>query len=65
MSPPFKGTEARDFWSRFFSRIYSIWAQDFEAKRIFFSLLFSRSYSNISMNRGGEVAQMRRRGSSN
>ncbi len=45
-----RGTVARDFWSRFFSWIYSIWAPDFEAKRIFFSLSFSRRYSNISMN---------------
>jgi hypothetical protein len=27
----FKGTVARDFWSRFFSWIYSIFASDFEA----------------------------------
>ncbi len=47
---PLKGTVAQDFLSRFFSRIYSIWAPDFEAKRIFFSLSFLRSYSNISMN---------------
>jgi hypothetical protein len=48
----FKGTVARDFLvSLFFmDLLYSIWAQDFEAKRIFFSLPFSRSYSNISMN---------------
>jgi hypothetical protein len=50
MQPAFKGTVARDFWSRFFSWIYSIWAQDFEAKRIFFYLSFSRSHTNISMN---------------
>ncbi len=30
--------------------LYSIWASDLEAKRILFSFLFSRSYSNISMN---------------
>ena len=28
-------------------RIYSIWAPDFEAKRIFVSFSFSRSYSNF------------------
>jgi hypothetical protein len=45
-----KGTVVRDFWTRFFSWIYSIWASDFEAKRIFFSFSFSRSYSNTLMN---------------
>ncbi len=45
-----KGTVARDFLASFFSLIYSIWASDFESKRIFFSFSFSRSYSNISMN---------------
>ncbi len=44
----FKGTVAQDFLPRFFSWIYSIWAPDFDANRIFFS--FSRSYLNISMN---------------
>jgi hypothetical protein len=38
------------FWPGFFSWIYSIWASDFEAKRIFFSFSFSRSYSNFSIN---------------
>ncbi len=46
----FKGTVARDFLASFFSWIYSIWASYFEAKRVFFSFSFSRSYSNISMN---------------
>ncbi len=45
-----KGTVARDFLVSFFSWIYSIWIPDFKAKRIFFSVLFSRSYSNILMN---------------
>ncbi len=45
-----KGTVARDSLVSLFSWIYSIRAQDFEAKRIFFSLSFSRSYSNISIN---------------
>jgi hypothetical protein len=47
---PLKGQKREIFWSRFFSWIYSIWAPDFEANRIFFSVSFSRSYSNISMN---------------
>jgi hypothetical protein len=45
-----KGEKREIFWSRFFSWIYSIWAPDFEAKRIFFPLSFSRNHSNISMN---------------
>ncbi len=41
----FKGTVARDFLvSLFMDLLCSIWAQDFGAKRIFFSLPFSRSY---------------------
>ncbi len=45
----FKWTVARDFLSRFFSQIYAL-GPDFEAEKIFFSLSFSRCYSNISMN---------------
>ena len=45
-----KGTVVRDFLSSvFFSWIYSTWAPDFEAKRIFVSFAFSRSYSNFSV----------------
>ncbi len=44
------GQQREIFWSQFFSWIYSIWAPDFEAKRIFFPLWFSQSYSNILMN---------------
>ncbi len=42
-----KGQQREIFWSRFFTWIYSIWAPDFDTKRIFFSLLFSQSYSNV------------------
>jgi hypothetical protein len=35
-----KGTVAQDFLAPVFSWIYSIWALDFEAKRIFFSFRF-------------------------
>jgi hypothetical protein len=46
-----KRTEVQRFCGHgFFSWIYSIWAPDFQAKGIFFSFLFSRSYSNIFMN---------------
>jgi hypothetical protein len=41
--PCFKGTVARVFWPCFFFMEYSIWAPDFEAKRISFSFSFSRS----------------------
>jgi hypothetical protein len=34
----------------FMDLLYSIWAPDFEAKRIFLPFLFSPSYSNILMN---------------
>ncbi len=49
-TPYLKGQQCEIFWPRFFSWICSIWASDFEAKRIFFSFSFSLSYSNISMN---------------
>ncbi len=45
-----KGQEREIFWPWFISWVYSIWVPDFDAKRIFFSFSFSRSYSNISMN---------------
>jgi hypothetical protein len=47
-----KGTVARDclVLGFFHGSILNIWAPDFNAKRIFFYLSFSRSYSNISMN---------------
>jgi hypothetical protein len=55
---PFKGTVARDFLARvFFMDQYSIWASDFEAKRIFFSFSFSRNYSNFSMNPRSSLLQ--------
>ncbi len=51
LTVPLKGQQREIFWSRFFSWIHSICAPDFEAKRIFFSFLFSQSYSNFSMFR--------------
>jgi hypothetical protein len=45
-----KGQSREIFWPLFFSWIFSLWASYFEAKRIFFSFVFSRSYLNISMN---------------
>jgi hypothetical protein len=44
-----KGQWHEIFWPRFFSWIYSIWASYFEAKWVFFSFSFSRSYSNVSI----------------
>jgi hypothetical protein len=47
----FIGTVARDFLvSVLFMDLLYIGPRDFEAKRIFFSLSLSRSYSNILMN---------------
>jgi hypothetical protein len=46
----FKETVAQDFLASVFLWICSKWASDIEAKRIFFSFSFLRSYSNISMN---------------
>ncbi len=55
MNSTLKGQQREICWSQFFSWIYSIWAPDLEAKRIFFSLSFSRSYLNISMNPGCRI----------
>ncbi len=49
-TPMLKGQQREIFWSRFSSWIYSKWASDFEAKGIYFSPSFSRSYQNILMN---------------
>jgi hypothetical protein len=45
-----KGTVGQDFLVSVFFIDLLCMAPDFEAKRIFFSLSFSRSNSNISMN---------------
>jgi hypothetical protein len=45
-----KGTISWDFLASVFFMDLLYMASDFEAKRIFFSFTFSRSYSNISMN---------------
>jgi hypothetical protein len=53
----FKGTVARDFFCLGFFMDLLFRAPDFEAKRIFFSLSFSRSYLNISMNPRSRLLQ--------
>ncbi len=45
-----KGQQRKIFCRRFSSWIYSTWAPDFEAARIFFSFQFSQSFWNILMN---------------